>query len=88
MPSMLMEDVSTESIQFTDLDVRDVQASVADWIGLVRGEYLEMPGLSLTKQQVQKLWNLDPVTSDCLLDRLVKDGFLRRSAAGTYLRIA
>jgi hypothetical protein len=52
---------------------------------LIRAEYLEMPGLHLTKPQVQRLWRLDPHVCDTLLDRLVTARFLRQTARGAYV---
>ena len=53
---------------------------------LIRGEYLELPGLSLTAPQVQRLWNLDRDTCECLLDAMVRDRFLRQTADAQYVR--
>src|SRR4029079_17659823 len=36
-----------------------LESSIADWLTLVQAEYREIPGLRLTKPQVQRLWNLD-----------------------------
>ena len=63
-----------------------VDTYVADWLMLIRAEYLEIPGLSLTKQQVERLWGLDPVTSDALLAALVDVKFLRRTVRDAYVR--
>jgi hypothetical protein len=52
----------------------------------VRGEYLEMPGLSLTERQAQRLWHLDPEACEALFKALVETGFLRRTARGGYVR--
>ena len=35
----------------------------ADWTNLIRAEYYEMPGLSLTERQVERLWRLDRPTA-------------------------
>jgi hypothetical protein len=61
---------------------------VADerWLARVRGEYLEMPGLSLTQVQAQRLWGLDRDACETLLDTLRQRGFLRRTAQGGYVR--
>jgi len=59
---------------------------VEDWLLLVRAEYLEIPGLSLTKPQVERLWGLDAVTSEALLAALVDVRFLRRTAGDAYVR--
>ena len=57
-----------------------------DWMQVVRGEFDEMPGLRLTRPQAQRLWALDPVTCDTVLDALVDAGFLRCSREGVYFR--
>jgi hypothetical protein len=59
---------------------------IAHWRQLIRAEYLEIPGLSLTKPQVQRLWGLDPVTSEAVLAALVDVKFLRRTAKDAYVR--
>ena len=66
--------------------MNSAQTSVADWIPIVRGEFQEMPGLHLTKPQAQRLWGLDALTCDMLLDALVGSQFLRRTHDGTYAR--
>jgi hypothetical protein len=66
--------------------MNSAQTSVRDWIPIVRGEFQEMPGLRLTKPQVQRLWGLDALTCDALLDTLVGSHFLRRTQNGTYAR--
>jgi hypothetical protein len=62
------------------------QASIADWLDLIRAEYREVPGLHLTKKQFERLWGLDSDTCDAILQVLVDGRFLRRSYAGGYLR--
>jgi hypothetical protein len=51
-----------------------------------RGEYLEMPGLSLTVPQAGRLWGVDHGASRRLLDRLVAEKFLTITHAGTFVR--
>lgn len=57
-----------------------------DWADLLRAEYSEMPGLSLSARQVERLWNLEPVWTTTLLSHLVETGFLLRTSRGTYVR--
>jgi hypothetical protein len=57
-----------------------------DSLQIMRSEYLEIPGLHLTKPQVQRLWGLDPNWCDALLDALIDAKFLRRTGAGQYVR--
>lgn len=53
----------------------------------IRGEYLEMPGLRLTRAQAQRLWGLDEQTCVQLLNSLTDDRFLLRRDDGTYARL-
>jgi hypothetical protein len=59
---------------------------VQDWVTLVRAEYLEMPGLSLTEVQAGRLWNLSVDIAEALLEELQRARFLRRTTRGTYVR--
>jgi two-component system, OmpR family, phosphate regulon response regulator PhoB len=58
----------------------------AETLARVRAEFVEMPGLHLTVGQAARLLGLDRMTAGRLLDRLVREGFLRRSGAEMYLR--
>jgi hypothetical protein len=58
-----------------------------DLLRRVCGEFLEMPGLRLRREQAQRLWGLDGPTCSEILDALVQSGFLRRLADGTYGRV-
>ena len=69
-----------------EADLIATQTTIADWIHLIRSEYLEIPGLHLTRNQVQRLWGLEAVMCDALLDALVDVSFLRRTHAGAYVR--
>jgi hypothetical protein len=53
----------------------------------IRGEYLEMPGLRLTRRQAQRLWGLDEQTCVQLLDSLTEAKYLHRKDDGTYARL-
>ena len=59
--------------------------TITDWIHRISAEYREMPGLCLTKPQVRRLWNLDLITTEAVLQRLETSGFLRRTRAGAYV---
>ena len=60
--------------------------TTADWVRLVRGEYLEIPGLLLTDRQIQRLWGLDPATCGKVVETLIDCGFLRQTYTGAYVR--
>ena len=59
--------------------------TIDDWLRLIQAEYLEMPGLQLTRAQVRRLWALDPDLCDALLDVLVGSEFLRKTDHQTYV---
>jgi hypothetical protein len=59
---------------------------LADWLQLIRAEYLEDPGLCLTSAQAQRLWGLDPAMSEALLAALVEVKFLRCTRQMAYVR--
>lgn len=60
-------------------------ARVTDLVGLIRAEYEEMPGLCLTRAQVQRLWLLEPAACDNVLRAMVDAGYLRLTQRG-YVR--
>ena len=64
-----------------------VDRLVEHWAQIVRGEYLEIPGLLLTRTQVQHLWGLDSVTSDGVLEALLAARFLQRTDTGAFVRV-
>jgi hypothetical protein len=61
------------------------QCVVAEWIHVVQAEYLEMPGLQLTRPQIRRLWGLEQETCDTLLEQLLAARFLRRTARDVYV---
>ena len=52
----------------------------------IRGEFREMPGLTLTLRQASRLWNLDFLTCDVALRTLVDERFLGRTRLGGFRR--
>ena len=57
-----------------------------EWVERIRAEYLEMPGLCLTRKQMRRLLMLDASTCDAAVDELVISGFLRCRADQTFVR--
>ena len=53
----------------------------------LRAEYLEMPGLRLTREQVQRLCGLERTVCERVLETLVGTRFLCVKADGTYARV-
>ena len=60
--------------------------AVTPLIQRIRAEYLEMPGLSLSAEQVQRLCGVSRELCDGVLDALVESGFLSRRSDGAYGR--
>lgn len=52
----------------------------------IRAEYLEMPGLTLKPEQVQRLCGADRALCETALATLVDSGFLSRRSDGAYGR--
>jgi hypothetical protein len=52
----------------------------------VIAEYIEMPGLNLTVPQASRLWNVDPISCEHVLDELAEAGFLHKSG-NAYIRV-
>ena len=61
------------------------QSIVTEWLRLIQAEYLEIPGLRLTRLQVQRLWGLDPQMCDTVLDALIATNFLKRIPKDAYV---
>ena len=53
----------------------------------LRAEYLDMPGLRLTREQVQRLCGLERAVCERVLETLVDTRFLCVKADGTYARL-
>ena len=53
----------------------------------LRAEYLEMPGLKLRIEQVQRLCGIERTVCQLVLDTLVKTSFLSLKSDGTYVRV-
>jgi hypothetical protein len=60
--------------------------TLADRLDIIRGEFREMPGLLLTRDQFQRLWGLDTRACDEAIAALIESRFLVRAADGHYAR--
>jgi len=61
------------------------ETTVNDSLHLVQAEYLEMPGLGLTRAQVRRLCGLEDRTCDVVLEQLTATHFLKRTARDVYV---
>lgn len=62
-----------------------IERTVSDWLGVIHAEYREMPGLSLTKRQMQRLWGIESFLCDALVEALVAGRVLTQTGSGTYV---
>jgi len=65
--------------------VPPMNKQLTEWLRLVRAEYQEMPGMNLTKPQVQRLWGFDEVTCTEVLDTLEAEHILQRTEHDGYI---
>ena len=68
--------------QTPDLDVS--RTPTAALVNRIKAEYRELPGLQLTPWQAQRLWGLDQVQCEAILEVLVETSFLRKTKNGAY----
>ena len=54
----------------------------------VRAEFLEMPGLRVTRAQARRLWALDPTLCETVLAALVESNFLVQCRGESFIRAA
>ena len=66
-------------------DMVSFQPRVERFIEIVQTEYREMPGLRLTKPQMQRFLGIDVLTCDVVLDELERKRFLRRTPKNVYV---
>jgi hypothetical protein len=64
------------------------ETRVAEWAERVRAEYREMPGLTLTRWQMRRLWRLDASLCDAVVEALVASQFLWCRPNNTYARVS
>jgi hypothetical protein len=62
-----------------------LDSGVAIWLNRIQAEYREMPGLSLTQAQMQRLWGFETHVCEALIDSLVSARVLRRTPKGHFI---
>jgi hypothetical protein len=60
---------------------------VQDVLPRLRAEFLEIPGLRLKSEQVQRLCGVERTICRIMLDTLVNEGFLCVGSDGRYARL-
>ena len=68
-------------------NMNDTSHGIQDVVRRIRGEFLEMPGLRLTPQQAKRLWRLDEISCEAVLDALVDARFLAKTRDGAFVRV-
>jgi hypothetical protein len=63
-------------------------APLTELLQRVREEYREMPNLRLTPSHATRLFGVEPSECAALLDALVNEHFLTRTADGLFVRSA
>jgi hypothetical protein len=61
--------------------------SLQDVLERIRAEYREMPGMALTRAQVERLCGVEVANCRLALELLVQSHFLSLSAGGMYVRV-
>jgi hypothetical protein len=61
--------------------------TIEDALNRLRAEFLEMPGMHLKLEQVQRLCGLERALCQAVVDSLVEARFLCASADGQYARV-
>jgi hypothetical protein len=67
-------------------DIGTRSRSIRTLVELIQAEYAEMPGLSVTLPQAQRLWAVDQTTCEEVFNRLISRGVLRRTSKGRFIR--
>lgn len=66
--------------------MRETNRGIQDVVSRIRGEFLEMPGLRLTREQARRLWRLDETACEAVLGALVDARFLAKTRDGAFVR--
>jgi hypothetical protein len=61
-------------------------AIATEWVGVIRGESVEMPGLRPTQVEAERLWGPDDRVCAEVLKALVDERFLRITGYRRYVR--
>ena len=67
-------------------DTSERRAAIRTLMKQVEAEYAEMPGLSVTLPQAQRLWAVDQPTCEEVFRQLVSSGVLRMTTKARFVR--
>ena len=69
-----------------DIAVMESDHAFTDLLERVKGEFLEMPGLTLTYDEAVRMWACHPVVCREVLETLVATRFLVRTRRAAFAR--
>ena len=75
-----------EAVRTTRDPSQNLTPAMRDVLLRIQSEYREMPGLSLTAPQAQRLWGLDQKTCSLALATLVERRALKQTRSGRSAR--
>ena len=81
-----MTSMPIDSLERSSAPQARVTSAASLLLQRIENEYREMPGLILTEDQAKRLWGIDGTTCRRVLAALLERRFLRRTAAGAYVR--
>lgn len=83
----MVEAIQPISLLTTTVDAMHTHSLSDQMLQRIRGEFLEMPGLQLTRPQARRLWGLEEDECGQFLEFLVETGFLCRRGRDSYARL-
>jgi hypothetical protein len=75
-----------DTIRRYDERMNNDNQQFADAVQRIRAEYLEMPGLKLTRHQAARLWAIEESLCDAVFATLVHDRFLICTRSAAFVR--
>ena len=62
------------------------ERAIESWSSRIAAEFRECPGLRLTAAQAARLWTIERVAAETILDGLVREAVLVLTPEGAYTR--
>lgn len=66
------------------IHTNSLNTNITNCVQRIHAEYREMPGLCLTKPQMQRLFGIESLVCDALVDALIDAQILRRTTNDRY----
>ena len=78
--------MSAASIGFARRTKPRTTAALHELLQRIERDYRDMPGLSVTSHQAERLWGLASATCSMVLSTLILRGVLRQTTNGAYVQ--